>query len=309
MASNANVLTNEDIAREMNRIAESHTAPNLNQPPPLPTVKIGGQDVAFDPAAIQDALTRYETGTKTQLSEFKDQLERLQERTVDVNTEQPRTLQQPQPQVVAPPPTPGKRKTAKEWADEFVEDPTSTIAQTLGDLVGAPGQNGAEVIKNALLALHQNQQRLSLENQALLESQKQLDQRISESQAVSSAKGFLDRHPEYEANDDNTKAMRAYLEQYRLNPTEDNLDLVYAKAVADGRVKVKAQEQEQTQQQFNGGFNAPPPQQRQSGMPSLRGGQSNFTPDDQFLINQADKMSTQDLGQLIERLKSGSFSR
>lgn len=288
MAANPNVLTNEEILSEIQRFQQ-------NTPNPEKKLKIGDQE--YDANNLQALQAAIDTATSKNQSEFttlRSEVEQLRNTRV-VKPEE--TTQQTQT-----PPTnglkPARKLTNKEWTDAFVEDPQRVFDESLARMLGVEG-SGGEVLRGTLLELHQANQQAQLERNVILKKQQELAETVTTSQARTEAESFLASHPEFVIGNESRQIIESYLTDYGLPATEKNLNLVYTQAIADGKF---ANPNTQQTQQFT-----QQPTQRQ-GVPRL-GGTSSGNIDERYILEQANKLPTDQHYALLQRLKNGDYQR
>lgn len=288
MSANPNVLTNEEILSEIQRF--SQTTPN-----PEKKLKIGDQE--YDANNLQALQTAIDAATSKNQSEFttlRSEVEQLRNTRIvkpEENTPNPQT-----------PPTnglkPARKLTNKEWTDAFVEDPQRVFDESLARMLGVEG-SGGEVLRGTLLELHQANQQAQLERNVILKKQQELAETVTTSQARTEAESFLASHPEFVIGNESRQIIESYLTDYGLPATEKNLNLVYTQAIADGKF---ANPNTQQTQQFT-----QQPVQRQ-GVPRL-GGTSSGNVDERYMLEQANKLPTDQHYALLQRLKNGDYQR
>lgn len=289
--STPNILTEADILKEIEQTLANQGTQDK------PKVKVGGVEVPVDnPQAIQAALDAELNKNRAEFDTLRATVEELKKsRTVepvvdDKQTVQPVQTTPAQPKANRPP-------SNEEWTAAFVKDPQRVLDETIGRLIGvdAPGSEALRNIFNGVGTELQKQQAIS---QALLQKQQELDTRLTESLAIREAQAFIDSTPEYEINERNKQVMQSYLEEYGLPATQKNLKLVYNQAKLDGKIEGQ-QQQQQVQQQ---------PALRQ-GVPRIGNTAGSIPEDGQYLLQRANEMPLEDMGDLINRLRAGNFSR
>lgn len=288
MAANPNVLTNEEILSEIQRFSQS-------TPNPEKKLKIGDQEYdANNLQALQAAIDAATSKNQSEFTTLRSEVEQLRNTRV-VKPEE--TTQQTQT-----PPTnglkPARKLTNKEWTDAFVEDPQRVFDESLARMLGVEG-SGGEVLRGTLLELHQANQQAQLERNVILKKQQELAETVTTSQARTEAESFLASHPEFVIGNESRQIIESYLTDYGLPATEKNLNLVYTQAIADGKF---ANPNTQQTQQFT-----QQPAQRQ-GVPRL-GGTSSGNVDERYMLEQANKLPTDQHYALLQRLKNGDYQR
>lgn len=284
--STPHVPTNQDILDEINKVVNP-SPKNDNK------INIGGQEYdASNVQAIQDAINASLTKNQSEFSTLRSELEQLKTgRTI-----KPEVDNAP-PQVQRPPePTPRKPrvKTDEEWTQDFVKAPQRVLDEYFAGILGMEG-SGAEAFRGILSSVGAELQKQQLAQQALLAKAQELDKKITEQEADREARSFLESTPDFENTAETRKVIEEYLTEYSLSPSEKNLKLVYNMAQNEGKINKKQAQVQQDQQ----------PTLR-TGVPRL-GGQSHSNVDDQYLIDQANKMPLHEHAALIERLKAGNL--
>ena len=150
---------------------------------------------------------------------------------------------------------------AKRFAADAETDIGRATAEALATHLGLPP--GMDV-KNLFQAVLTAQQTSALELKKLQE-QRAADRYEFEGQL------FMQTHEDYKPSQENSKVLMEYIGQYGLEPTRNNLHLVYTQAVADGKIKPEKLRRSEQQDDFQ---QAAPPKQRPQQLPSLRQGQT-----------------------------------
>lgn len=292
-----NVLTEADILKEIER------ATSQSQQDNKPKIKVGDQEFSVDNAqGIQDAINNSLSKHNSDYETLRTQVEQLSRgRVIEPELTDKSPVTQTQTQTALPTPKRPRDISDEEWAQSFVKSPRQTLDETIGRMLGIEG-SGIQAIQNAFNTLAQKQQTFELANAALLQKAQELDKKIGETQAKSEAQNFIDNNPDFEINAQNRAVMEQYLTEYGLSPSEKNLELVFTKAKIDGKIQAKQEQTPQNQQ-----FQPTQPQLRQ-GMPRL-GGTSGSNMDDNYVIQNANKLPLDDHLALIQRLRDGNFQR
>lgn len=285
-----NTLSEADILREIEQ--------SLQPADKTPKVKIGQNEVPVDnPQALQTAIDAALQGNRQEFETLRATVEQLQRgRTVEpeVNNEPPVT------RVETPPPARKRAPSNEEWSAEFIKDPQRVLDESFGRMLGVDAL-GSEAIRNILMGVGTGLQKQEAIANVLVQKQQELDTKITESLAVREAQAFIDSTPDYEINEGNKKVMQTYLEEYGLPATQKNLKLVYNQAKLDGKIAAPEQTQHQ---QFEQQTQAP----LRRGVPRV-GSQASTPVDEQYMLSRANELPIEEHGALIERLRSGQFSR
>lgn len=281
-------------------LAEIQAAALRNQQGNQPRIKVGDQE--FDPTnaqALQDAINNRFQQNQAEFERLQAEVRELNNSRVikpELDNTPPAPIQQQQ-QIQRP--QPPRQLSDEEWTAEFVKSPRRTLDETIGRMLGIEGL-GSEALQRILTGISTELQASQLERKALLAKAQELDTKITQSEAERQAQAFIDKNKDYEINPDNQRVMEQYLKDYGLSATEKNLTLIYNQAKADGKIQVKQQEPQQNQQ-FT-------PQPGRQGVPRL-GGQSQGHQDENYILEQANKLPLDEHFALIERLRNGSYQR